>query len=347
MQEVKQYLKKKFSLIPIQINSKEPPLIRWKQYQYKRASIEEVLGWYSQFGDINIAVITGSVSKLANIDVDDGKQLTELEKKIPNLWDTCRVKTPTVGHFQFYFSTDGEKIRSVGRLFNLDNVELRSEGRYVVCPGSKIDGVPYKFEKSLAHILPVPKIISGGYKRDGVLTGSIITGDNITIIRDIELPKFKAKCIPQILNYDLPYHRRKLGYFIAYCKMRQEGHKKSYAISLCKLANRNLSLPLTKKSDFDFGEVYPYGCVRINEELSFVDCSFCSIRGGLKVRSILMKNVHKLNTLTTSERSVLAVLDSYFRGESPSAYEVSKFIKNSNQHTIKMAIDSLKEKGII
>lgn len=345
MQEVKQYLKKKFSIIPIQRNSKIPiESFRWKKYQYKRANIEEVLGWYSQFGDINIAVITGSVSKLANIDVDDGKQLSALEKIIPDLWDTCRVKTPTVGHFQFYFSTSGEKIRSVGRLFNLDNVELRSEGRYVVCPGSKIDGVSYKFEKSLAHILPVPKVVSEGYKRGGVLTGGVITGDNIT--RDIELPKFKAKCIPQILNYDLPVGVRKKAYHIAYSKMRQEGHKKDYAIYVCKEANKKISLPL-RDNEFDFGKIYYYGCPLINEELSFVDCSFCSIRGGLKVRSMLMKNVHKLNTLTTSERSVLAVLDSYFRGESPSAYEVSKFIKNSNQHTIKMAIDSLKEKGII
>lgn len=340
MQEVKQYLRKKFSLIPIQRNTRRPiESFRWKKYQYKRADIEEVLGWYSQFGDINIAVITGSVSRLANIDVDDEKQLPALEMMVPNLWDTCRVKTPTVGHFQFYFSTSGEKIKSVGRLFNLDKVELKAEGCYVLAPNSKIDGTSYKFEKSLTHILPVPKIISEGYKRYGVLTG-----DNIT--RDIELPKFKAKCIPQILNYDLPVGVRKKAYHIAYCKMRQEGHKKGYAISLCKLANRNLSVPL-RDNEFDFGKVYPYGCVRINEELSFVDCSFCSVRGGLKVRSILMKNVHKLNTLTTSERSVLAVLDSYFRGESPSAYEVSKFIKNSNQHTIKVAIDSLKGKGII
>ncbi|GAI71420.1 unnamed protein product, partial [marine sediment metagenome] len=210
-------------------------------------------------------------------------------------------------------------------------------GRYVMSPGSVIGGIEYVFERPLSCILPIPKIIIDEYIKVGVSTGDI-TGD-------IKI-KVRAKCILQILSYDLPIGQRKLAYHIAYSKMRIEGHKKSFAVSLCKIANRRISEPL-EEDEFDFGKVYHYGCVRVNAELDFVNCSNCQVRGGLKVGSLLMRSIHKINTLTTSERSVLAVLDSYFRGESPSAYEVSKYITNMNHKTILEAMKVLKEKEII
>ncbi|GAH88474.1 unnamed protein product, partial [marine sediment metagenome] len=109
MQGIEQLIKKKFSIIPIKKGSKSPPLIKWKQYQYKRATTEEVLNWYMRFGkDINIGIVTGRISRKAVIDVDDLNQLPELTKLVPGLWETCRVRTPRPG-FQFHFSIDGKK----------------------------------------------------------------------------------------------------------------------------------------------------------------------------------------------------------------------------------------------
>ena len=332
---IEQLLRKKFSLIPLQKDSKKP-IIRWKKYQRQRAENEEIFNWYLKYGDdINIGIVC-ELSKIGVIDADDKRQLPELTKLVPEIWETTRVKTSSTGHLQFYFSTFGHKLRSTNKFLGLDGIEFRSKGRYVIAVGSIVSGVRYKYEKSLVHILPVPKIIIEKYKI-GTITG--ITGE-------LELPRVKARCIEQILNYDLPVGQRKLAYHIAYSKMRQEGHKKGYVISLCKLANRNLSQPL-REDEFDFGKIYYYGCPLINKELSFVNCSFCQVRGGLKVRSLLMRSIHKIKDLTTSERSVLAVLDSYFRGVSPSAYEVSKYITNMNHSTILDAMKSLKEKEII
>lgn len=334
---IEQLLRKKFSLIPLQKDSKKP-IIRWKKYQRQRAENEEIFNWYLKYGDdINIGIVC-ELSKIGVIDADDKRQLPELTKLVPEIWETTRVKTSSTGHLQFYFSTFGHKLRSTNKFLGLDGIEFRSKGRYVIAVGSIVSGVRYKYEKSLVHILPVPKIIIEKYKI-GTITG--ITGD-------VEAPRVKSRCVEQILNFDLPFHKRKLAYFIAYCKMRIEGHKKSYAISLCKLANRKISLPLDKPDDFDFNKVYNYSCPRINEELSFVDCRFCSVRGGLKVRSLAMSNINKLKSLTNSERGVLLILDTYFRGLQPTIYEIQKYSDTKiDYYTIKRALKVLKEKEII
>lgn len=335
MQKIEQLIKREFSVIPLQSNSKLPVAgLRWKPYQYRRATIEEVFDWYTKFGDINIGVICGRISNLVVIDVDNERQLLELLKVIPDLFNTCYVKTKRGYHF--YFFTNGDDIRSTSRLFGLDGIELKAKGRYVVSAGSIVSGFRYKYVKSLTHTKPIPKVISGEHKE-------VITGD---ITKDIEIPRVRALCVEQILNYNLPVGQRKLAYHIAYCKMRQEGHKEGYVVSLCKLANSKISLPL-REDEFDFGKIYYYGCPLINKELEFIDCSFCKVRGGLKVGSLLMRSIHKVKDLTTSERSVLAVLDSYFRGESPSAYEVSKYITNMNHKTILEAMKELKREEII
>ncbi|GAI88653.1 unnamed protein product, partial [marine sediment metagenome] len=182
MQEIEQ-LVKKFSLIPLANNTKLPIKgFRWKGYQYKRPTIEEVLNWYTCFGNINIGVVTGRISRLVVIDVDNERQLLELLKVIPDLFNTCYVKTKRGYHF--YFFTNGDDIRSTSSLFGLDGIELKAKGRYVVSAGSVVSGFRYKYGKSLTHTNEIPKVIIDEYK--GVITGDITKG--------IEIPRCKAKC---------------------------------------------------------------------------------------------------------------------------------------------------------
>jgi hypothetical protein len=53
-------------------------LIYWKSYQYKKANIEDVFSWYNNFCDVNVGIVTGEISKLAVIDIDDLNLLPEL-----------------------------------------------------------------------------------------------------------------------------------------------------------------------------------------------------------------------------------------------------------------------------
>jgi len=338
MIKINQLLGNKFSLIPLKKDTKIP-IVKWKKYQYKRAERLEVWDWYLKYGDdINIGIVCG-LSKLGVIDADNINQLPTLEKMVPEIWETCRVKTKKEGHYQFYFSTNGNEIRSTNKLFGLEGIELRSKGRYVVAVGSVVSGVRYKYERPLRALVPLPKIISDEYKKVGSAVGDVLLG--------LTVPKLKARCVSQILNYDLPVGQRKLAYHIAYCKMRQEGHKKDYAIYVCKEANKKISLPL-RDDEFDFGKIYWYGCPKINEELDFVNCSFCQVRGGKDVQSLQMRSIHKLKGLTNSQRAILSILDTYFKGELPTIYEIQKYSDtNINYYTIKNALEVLKEKGII
>ncbi|MBA7543686.1 hypothetical protein ES705_36023 [subsurface metagenome] len=348
MQGIEELLKRNYSVIPMKAEAKKPA-VYWKYYQTKRATIREIERWHKQFGETNYAIVCGLISDLGVIDVDDLKMIPKLLEKIPNLFDTCVIKTPRPG-LQFYFSLGGRHIKSIDKLFGLAGVELRCEGRYVMSPGSVIGGVKYVFERPLSCILPIPKIIIDGYIKVEVSTG-VLTGGITGVIK----VKVRAKCVEQILNYDIPKDTiRELAYFIAYSKLREAGNTVKYSKYIIKLANRNLSEPLAEEEieNFDHKKTYYYGCPLINESLDFINCSFCQVRGGLKVQSLAMRSFHKLKGLTNTQRAILFILDTYFKGlvgeELPTIYEIQKYSDTSiGYYTIKNALGALKGKGII
>lgn len=336
MQGIEQLVKKGLSLIPLQKNSKRP-IIKWKQFQYRRAGIEEVFDWYMRFGnDINIGIVTGRISRDAVVDVDDLNKLPELTKLVPGLWETCRVRTPRPG-LQFHFSTDGDKIRSRQNFLGIKNVELKAEGRYVVCTNSIVNGVRYKFERTFSHILPAPKII---------------TGDQVNKVRGIYLPPYRGRalCISQISNKDIAVGQRKTALFILYSKMLECGNTKEYAINYILKKNNLMSNPLADKDITAFGDgevIYHYSCSSINTELEFVSCRNCRVRGGLKkVEKLSDKDYQGVLGLTSSERSIAFLLDSYWLGDNPSINEIQKKT-GMNFYVIRDALKRLKEKEII
>jgi len=351
-QRIEQLLKQDYSLIPIEKESNKKSAVFWKRYQYNRATLKDIEKWHEQFGDTNMAIVTGKVSNIAVIDVDDKKQLFVLLERIPDLLDTCTVETKRGYHF--YFSLNGEHIKSTNKLFGLDNVELRAERRYVMAPGSVINGKEYIFLKPFSCIKPLPKIIIEKYQISYDRTASESEDKQGKETKDtdeeIQLPRFhsKAKCIGQILRYDIPIHFRKLSYHIAYSKLLEEGNEAEYSKKIVKMANKRISKPLLDKEldDLKDKKRYHYGCSRINKELSFVDCSECQVRGGFKMQSLAMKNIHKLQDLTTTEKAILLLLDSYYRGEEPSNNELQKKT-GMNFYAVKKAMKGLKDKGVI
>lgn len=344
MIELEQLVKKGFSLIPLQRNSKVPIKgFKWEQFQYEKASAREVLNWRIKYGDINYGLVTGQISKRSIIDVDDLTQIPTLEMMIPNLWETCVVRTAR-GRLHFYFFTKDE-LKSATKLFGLTGVELKARGSYVVVPGSIVDGVEYKVESPAHRITKVPKVISELYKIGDKKDVIITTKESTKLVY-----RGKAQCISQILNYDIPEPGREIAYFICFSKLLAAGNTVEYAKRIIKLADSKLSDPLGEKEiddKFNDKKIYPYSCSRINAELDFINCSNCQVRGGKNVDSLLMKNVHKIGGLTNSERGILALLDSYYKGEEvPSINEIQK-MTGMNFYCVRDALDGLKEKGII
>jgi len=334
---INNYLEKGYSLIPV--DKQKRPCIYWKQYQYRRAGIKDILKWHIQFNTLNVGIVTGNISRLAVIDVDDLSLLPELKERLPEINQTTRVRTNRGYHY--YFSLNGEKVRSTTSLFG-KNLELKSNGNYIIAPPSVINNHRYTYEIPLSRMLPVP---------DKLIKNSDDKFQNKNII--FKIPKYhghKMDCIRQILKRDLKEGERNNSLFILYNLLLQNKNSKEYARNIVERKNRSLANPLTENElKKIYRKAYNYRCSGIREKLPYVRCENCTYRfrgGQLSGSNILIKNMRLLPDLSSSQRSILCLLGTVFDGEYPSIYKIAKTAK-INSATVKKAIKILKEKNII
>jgi len=343
---IQEYLDGGFSLIPLKNNGKEA-CIKWKIYQSQRAGLEDILSWYIKFPGANIGIITGKISKLVVIDVDDPSKLPELFKRLPEAEKTTRVKTKRCCHF--YFSNNEHKIKSTKNLFNL-GIELHAEGRQMVGPPSKIDGFTYNFEIPLSEIKPLPNIIieSLGEKEGYQAPGVEYKKRNF-----LPLPRYNGLdryCLKQILDRNLSIGERDNSLFILCGLLCQNKNKSEHAKTIVILKNNSLSKPLTdpeiKKV---FSRRYNFKCSTVRETLPFVECDKCRFKfkgGNLGMGNILVKNIRKLPELSNAESKIALMLGTVFDGEYPSINKIAEKAK-MDFRTVNKAIKKLKERGII
>jgi len=57
------------------------PLVPWKEYQTRLASVEEVNHWFNTNPDANIGIVTGAVSNLVVFDLDSDQLLNTLKSR--------------------------------------------------------------------------------------------------------------------------------------------------------------------------------------------------------------------------------------------------------------------------
>ena len=334
------------------VDDEKKPYIYWKSFQYKKANIEDVFDWYNKFCDVNIGIVTGNISKLAVIDVDDLNLLPELKELLPEIKETTRVRTRRGYHY--YFSLNGEYIKSTNSLFG-KKLELKSNGTYIVAPPSKINGFEYVFEVPLSKILPIPKIF---LKKDLSACGHAQAGrEPVSNLehrkhKAFKIPKYhgqKVDCIGQILSRDLQEGERNNSLFILYNLLLQNKNTEEYSKKLVIEKNKSLSKPLT---ELELKKVYRktsynYGCVGIRDRLAYVKCEDCEYRfkdGELKDSNILIKNIKILPKLSNTQRGIACLLGTVFEGKIPSVYRIAKET-NMDWRIVNNAMKSLKKKG--
>src|SRR5690606_37887295 len=112
------------------------PLGRWKPFQQVRASDETIAQWAGR--ESNIGIVTGAVSGLLVLDLDNADAVGEAERRgIP---DTVAVKTANGLHY--FFAHPGGTIGNRAGIF--PGADIRGDGGYVVAPGSiHPSGTPY------------------------------------------------------------------------------------------------------------------------------------------------------------------------------------------------------------
>lgn len=130
------YLARGWSVIPIEPRGKRP-LVSWLEFQSRRPSRAEIAGWFRQRPDANVGVVTGALSGLVVLDVDErhgGTQgLAELEIAHGPLPFTIEAVTGGGGRHLYFLHPGGVVHNRVGLVPGID---IRGDGGCVVAPPS-------------------------------------------------------------------------------------------------------------------------------------------------------------------------------------------------------------------
>lgn len=130
------YLARGWSVVPIRAREKRP-LIAWQAYQQRRATEDDVRGWYGRWPDANVAIVTGVVSGLVVVDVDPrhggDSSLAHLERDHGPLPRTVEAVSGGGGR-HIYLAHPGEHVHNKVAL--APGVDLRGDGGLVVAPPS-------------------------------------------------------------------------------------------------------------------------------------------------------------------------------------------------------------------
>ena len=125
-----EYLDMGFSVIPVRRDKK--PLIKWTEYQARHATESEVISWWEQWPDANVAIITGAISGIFCVDADGPEGCAWVDKHCPKT-GVYSVTSPGKLHSIFKIP-EGSSIKNAVRL--APEVDIRGYGGYFVAPPS-------------------------------------------------------------------------------------------------------------------------------------------------------------------------------------------------------------------
>lgn len=112
-----------WSVIPVQ--NKVPQLKSWQEYRARLPNGGELKEWFQNQPLNGIAIVTGRLSNLSVVDVDS--KTVSIAATSPII-----VQTPRGRHFYFKYHEG-----VTNRVKVMESVDIRSEGGYVVAPGSR------------------------------------------------------------------------------------------------------------------------------------------------------------------------------------------------------------------
>ncbi len=126
----KGYMEKWFSIIPLAYKDKKA-LIKWSEYQNKRATEEDLDRWFQKYQNMNIWVVTWKISNLVVVDVDTNDKEYIASLDLPK---TTVVKTGKGYHYYYRYPKWVKRIKSLTWIRK--HVDIRWDGGYVVASPS-------------------------------------------------------------------------------------------------------------------------------------------------------------------------------------------------------------------
>lgn len=322
-----------FNGIPLKKGEKIP-YGKWKPFISRKATGSEVSNWIKRHGDFNPGIVTGQVSRLVVVDVDDLSLLPTVMEKMPEVARTASVKTPNGAHF--YFLTD-KPVKTFNNFLDM-GIELKGDGAYVVAPVSVVDGIPYLFRSRLDHLQPFPERL-------------------LEVVKPVAKPRFQlhpktatkgAACIEQIATRDIREGERNYVLYVLHNLLIQNGNREDFARAVVTAKNKSLTKPLSDKEvSYVWQKKYKHSCQYVRETLPFIKCENCRyLDRRWKVDNLILQNIDRLPGLSSSDVKVLTIIQTHFDGELPSISRLSRVGKIDWQVT-KDALERLKKKGIL
>ncbi len=111
------------SVIPVGRDKR--PCIAWKEFSERLPTRKEIIKWWTQFPDANLAIVTGKISNLTVVDVEQGGV-------IDGYPETLTVQTGGGGYHLYYRYTP--KFKNAVRIRDL--TDIRNDVGYVIAPPS-------------------------------------------------------------------------------------------------------------------------------------------------------------------------------------------------------------------
>ncbi len=127
--------REKFNFGVIPIGGDKRPLLKWTEYQKRKADPKEIREWWKKSPAAMIGVVTGSISKLLVIDCDTLEGFEAIQKLIPDTLVVPIARTPR-GGWHLYFCFPENSGFTVGSGI-LPGVDFRGEGGYIISPPSR------------------------------------------------------------------------------------------------------------------------------------------------------------------------------------------------------------------
>ena len=137
-----------YSVIPICKDSKKP-LIKWEQFQKRHPSESELRKWFKDFNSPNIAIVTGSLSGVSVVDIDEPQGEVEMEQYITDRPPIAI--TPRAGK-HMYFKTPNVRVSNNVKV--IPGCDFRGEGGYIIAPPSDLPSGGYHWLTPIELVKP-------------------------------------------------------------------------------------------------------------------------------------------------------------------------------------------------
>jgi len=142
-----EYLERGWSIIPVRVSGedKKIPLIRWREFQERPPTEEEVRLWLSTWPEAGLALVTGHISKVYIVDCDNQEAIDKaMEMGMSTVVKSHTQRGSGGGHLYFASPMDGKRRQNrVGisgdnvNWPNLPGLDFRGDGGYALLPPSK------------------------------------------------------------------------------------------------------------------------------------------------------------------------------------------------------------------